>query len=138
VESLVKVDDGVAMQVAISREIIALKYLNLLMLAERWIWLKICGWREQRRSGAFGEAAGPKQKPQAYEGCGASAICPSDLAGHEAAWQYVDSLQDPDDSHGQEQKSENSQAVSHRFPFGMAGFQGESYPITGALTGTFF
>jgi hypothetical protein len=52
--------------------------------------------------------AGKQQNDNADHGDEPSAVRPLDLAGHEAAGKDVDSLEDPDDAHADEQDGENS------------------------------
>lgn len=65
------------------------------------------------RSGSAKEDKQQQSRQRAYR----SAICPLDLSSHEATRQNVDPLQNPDNSHANQQHRQNPKEISHTLPF---------------------
>jgi len=60
-------------------------------------------------------AAGVEQDYQPNDSGSSAAISPLNLAGHEAAGEDVDTLEDPDDADAEEQDADDSQCYAHWF-----------------------
>jgi hypothetical protein len=62
------------------------------------------------------QAALNEEQGDADDGGEASSIGPLDLPSHKAAGQHIDALQDPDDSHKDQQDGQDTNCEAHGYP----------------------